>query len=157
VTPAGAEIVLHAFAGGADGENRAAALVRDTKGNLYGTTGQGGAQCCGTIFEITPSGTETTLFNFNYADGSGTGPNRLVRSAGDFYRTTSGGGEFGNGTVFQITKKGTEKLLFSFNGATDGFAPYGGVIRYAKGNLYGTTFEGAGVDCNDNGCERSSG
>jgi uncharacterized repeat protein (TIGR03803 family) len=153
VTPAGNETVLHAFTGGADGENPVAGLVRDAKGNLYGTTGQGGAQCCGTVFEVTPSDTETILFSFNYTDGSGPGPNRLVTDAeGNFYGTTSVGGASGNGTVFELTRKGTETVLYSFTGAADGFAPYGGVIRDAKGNLYGTTFQGAGIGCNDAGC-----
>jgi len=152
VTPAGKETVLHAFTGGADGENPVAGLVRDAKGNLYGTTGQGGALCCGTLFAVTPSDTETVLFNFNYADGSGPGPNRLVRAGGNFYGTTSGGGTSGSGTVFEVTSKGTEKVLYSFTGAADGAAPYGGVIRDATGNLYGTTFQGAGLGCNDYGC-----
>jgi uncharacterized repeat protein (TIGR03803 family) len=152
VTPAGKETVLHAFTGGADGENPVAGLVRDAKGNLYGTTGQGGALCCGTLFEVTPSDTETVLFNFNYADGSGPGPNRLVRAGGNFYGTTSAGGTSGNGTVFEVTSKGTERVLYSFTGAADGAAPYGGVIRDATGNLYGTTFQGAGLGCNDYGC-----
>jgi uncharacterized repeat protein (TIGR03803 family) len=152
LTPAGAETVLHAFAGGADGENPVAALVRDAKSNLYGTTGQGGARCRGTIFEINPAETETTLFNFTYPDGSGPGLNPFGSELGNFYGTTSGGGAFGYGIVFEITKKGTEKLLYSFSGAADGFAPCGGAIRDAKGYLYGTAFEGAGVDCNDDGC-----
>ena len=152
VTPAGKETVLHAFTGGADGENPVAGLVRDAKGNLYGTTGQAGAQCCGTVFELTPSSTETILFNFNYTDGSGPGPNRLVRVGGIFYGTTSVGGTSGNGTVFEVTKTGTETVLHSFTGAADGAAPYGGVIRDAKGNLYGTTFQGAGLGCNNYGC-----
>jgi len=153
VTPAGTETVLHAFTGGADGENPVAALVRDAKGNLYGTTGQGGGSCCGTVFELTPSDTENILFSFNYTDGSGPGPNRLVRDAkGNFYGTTSGGGAYGNGTVFELTRKGTQTVLYNFAGAADGFAPYGGVIRDAKGNLFGTTFQGAGQGCNTTGC-----
>ncbi|MFZ0684142.1 MAG: choice-of-anchor tandem repeat GloVer-containing protein [Terriglobales bacterium] len=153
VAPSGSETVLHAFAGGADGEYPVAALVRDAKGNLYSTTGQNGAYCCGTVFELTPSDTENILFNFNYTDGTGPGPNRLVRDAkGNLYGTTSGGGASGNGTVFELTKEGTETVLYSFTGAADGFAPYGGAIRDAKGNLYGTTFQGAGQGCNTDGC-----
>jgi uncharacterized repeat protein (TIGR03803 family) len=153
VTPNGTETALHAFTGGTDGEYPVAALVRDGKGNLYGTTGQGGASCCGTVFELTPSDTENILFNFNFSDGTGPGPNRLVRDAkGNFYGTTSLGGAFGNGTVFELTKKGTEIVLYNFTGASDGFAPYGGVIRDAKGNLYGTAFQGAGEGCNTDGC-----
>ncbi len=51
--------VLHSFSGGTtDGANPYAPLVRDSSGNLYGTTVNGGtANCtygCGTIFKITP-------------------------------------------------------------------------------------------------------
>ncbi len=152
VTQSGTETVLYAFTGAVDGENPVAALVQDAKGNLYGTTGQGGAQCCGTVFQITPSDTQTVLFNFSFMDGSGPGPNRLVRVGGSFYGTTSGGGADGNGTVFELTKKGTQTVLHNFTGAADGFHPYGGVIRDAKGNLYGTTFQGAGEGCNTTGC-----
>jgi uncharacterized repeat protein (TIGR03803 family) len=152
VTPAGTETVLHAFTGGADGEYPVAALVRDAKGNLYGTTGQRGAFCCGTVFEMTPSDTENILFNFNNTDGTGPGPNRLVRAGGNFYGTTSGGGASGNGTVFKLSKNGAETVLYSFTEPSDGFAPYGGVIRDAKGNLYGTTFQAFQAGCNTDGC-----
>lgn len=153
VTPDGTETVLHAFAAGADGENPVAALVRDSEGNLYGTTGQAGPECCGTVFQLTSSGTENILFGFNFIDGTGPGPNRLVRAAdGNIYGTTSAGGASGDGTIFEIAADGTETTLYNFTGAADGFAPYGGVIRDARGNLFGTAFQGAGIDCNDAGC-----
>jgi uncharacterized repeat protein (TIGR03803 family) len=55
----GKETVLHSFTGGADGEFPYAGLVRDSSGNLYGTTQAGGARCytsytCGVVFKITP-------------------------------------------------------------------------------------------------------
>src|ERR1035438_5459485 len=40
------------------------ALVQGTDGNFYGTTYDGGATGGGTIFQITPSGTLTTLYSF---------------------------------------------------------------------------------------------
>jgi uncharacterized repeat protein (TIGR03803 family) len=52
------ESVLYSFTGGSDGGNPTASLVMDAKGNLYGTTSQGGAAggCarlgCGTVFEF---------------------------------------------------------------------------------------------------------
>src|ERR1700719_2468244 len=56
------ESVLYTFTGPTDGAYPVAGLVRDTLGNLYGTTYQGGSTgCnnlgCGTVFELTPSGT----------------------------------------------------------------------------------------------------
>jgi uncharacterized repeat protein (TIGR03803 family) len=78
------ETVLYAFGGGDDGANPAA-VVFDTKGNIYGTTSQGGGFSVGgdvynntwsgggTIFKLTPAGkgklwTETQLFAFPPCD-----------------------------------------------------------------------------------------
>lgn len=58
--PAGTLTVLHSFDGGAwDGAFPSGRLVRDGKGNLYGTTSRGGAhrrcfQGCGTVFKVKP-------------------------------------------------------------------------------------------------------
>jgi uncharacterized repeat protein (TIGR03803 family) len=38
----GTETVLHSFTGGTDGDNRKAGLIRDSDGNLYGSTFSGG-------------------------------------------------------------------------------------------------------------------
>ncbi|MBZ5573191.1 MAG: hypothetical protein LAO09_15075 [Acidobacteriia bacterium] len=54
LTPDGAEKILHSFAGGADGAFPEAGLVRDSAGNLYGTTGSGGTFNFGTVFKIIP-------------------------------------------------------------------------------------------------------
>jgi uncharacterized repeat protein (TIGR03803 family) len=58
ITPGGAETVLHSFGGYAgDGTNPyLAALVADSKGNLYGTTTAGGASNLGTVFELSGTG-----------------------------------------------------------------------------------------------------
>jgi len=42
--PAGQQTVLYSFTGGADGGNPLAGVIRDSAGNLYGTTSSGGAQ-----------------------------------------------------------------------------------------------------------------
>jgi uncharacterized repeat protein (TIGR03803 family) len=65
------------------------ALVQGSDGNFYGTTDQGGAYGYGTIFKITPSGTLTTLYSLDSADGQN--PNGLIQAAnGTFYGTTAG-------------------------------------------------------------------
>ena len=66
VTPSGAFTTLHSLcsqSGCPDGEFPQTGLVQATNGNLYGTTIVGGAHDSGTIFEITPGGTLTTLYN----------------------------------------------------------------------------------------------
>src|SRR6202521_4856095 len=56
--------VLHSFTDGSDGGIPVAGLIEGTSGNLYGTTYQGGdlncaSEGCGTVYEISSSGTET--------------------------------------------------------------------------------------------------
>jgi len=51
---AGVETVLHAFTRGDDGGYPIAGVIRDSAGNLYGTTEDGGKHNRGVIFEIEP-------------------------------------------------------------------------------------------------------
>src|SRR5258705_467017 len=67
VSPNGAETVLYSFCaqlGCTDGFHPRAGLVRDTNGNLYGTTYSGGANGAGAVFKVSPSGAETVLHSF---------------------------------------------------------------------------------------------
>jgi len=54
VDASGKETVLYSFTGGADGAFPDVGLLRDTKGNLYGTTNSGGTYYVGTVFKIAP-------------------------------------------------------------------------------------------------------
>lgn len=72
----------------------------------------------GTVFKITPSGTLTTLWNFDLTHGSY--PVGLVQAAdGHLYGITELGGDDNAGTVFKISTGGTLMTLHSFD-ATDG-------------------------------------
>jgi uncharacterized repeat protein (TIGR03803 family) len=52
-TPSGNETVLYSFTGGADGGYPLwVVLARDSAGNLYGTTGGGGASNAGVVFKV---------------------------------------------------------------------------------------------------------
>lgn len=67
----------------------------------------------------------------------------LIRdAAGNLYGTTTGGGVSENGTVFRLDASGKEAVLYSFAGPPDGASPFGGLVRDAAGNLYGTTYVG---------------
>ncbi len=153
ITPSGTETVLYSFKGGpGDGEYPFAGLI-SVKGTLYGTASQGGANCspsggCGTVFSITPSGTETVLHSFG-GPGDGNGPLAgLIKVKGKLYGTTMEGGANGDGTVFSITPSGKETVLYSFKGGSgDGEFPLAGLINVA-GKFYGTTVYG---DKNDDG------
>ena len=155
ISAAGEERVLYSFKG-PDGAGPYGGLTLDPKGNLYGTTVYGGAgscpavgnEGCGTVFVLTPRGTERVLYSFQGGEADGQFPSStLVRdAAGNFYGTTSSGGcpyELTCGTVFRISKTGVETVLHRFGGSHDGAGP-NGVIFGPGGNLYGTTaFGGA--------------
>ncbi len=144
VSASGTETVLHSFTyNGTDGVDPEAGLVRDTAGNLYGTTAQGGAYTYGTVFEVSASGTETVLHSFTGgADGASPYAGLVRDAAGNLYGTTVSGGAYNYGTVFEVSASGTETVLHSFTGGTDGRNPGAGLVRDAAGNLYGTTAYG---------------
>ncbi len=153
------ETVLYSFAGpvsggtGADGANPYGGLLRDSTGNLFGTTINGGVSALGAVFELTPTGTgtytEKVLYSFAGPIAGGTGADGaepvaglIMDSSGNLYGTTATGGAFGYGTVFELAKASgyTETVLYSF-GATsaDGRTPDGALAMDSSGNLYGTT------------------
>jgi uncharacterized repeat protein (TIGR03803 family) len=146
--------LLHNFCGGSgDGAYPDAGLVRDSTGNLYSTTSNGGPINGGTVFKLTPSGIFTLMHSFAGGATDGQQPNAgLIMDSGSLYGTTQNGGTgpcfltySGCGLVFKITPSGTETVLYSFAGPpTDGANPERELIRDAAGNLYGTTaFGGA--------------
>jgi uncharacterized repeat protein (TIGR03803 family) len=142
IDAAGKETVLHRFTGGADGANPLSGVIRDAAGNLFGTTTLGGASGYGTVFKVDNIGMETVLHSFTGgADGmypyAGLVPNGV-----DLYGTTNLGGAFNYGTVFKLDKTGTETVLHTFTNGADGGQPVAGLIRDATGNLYGTTYSG---------------
>jgi uncharacterized repeat protein (TIGR03803 family) len=144
LSAAGEFSVLHTF----EGNDQTApaspnTLVRDTKGNLYGTTLYGGDyQCypndqvnCGVIFEISTTGVFTVLYNFTGPDG-GTPLALTIDPTGNLYGgslfTKSGYGNYG-GQVFEFTTAGELKVLYNdFTNSPDS------IVRDSKGNLYGT-------------------
>jgi uncharacterized repeat protein (TIGR03803 family) len=152
VDSAGRETTFHAFAGPPDdGANPYAGLVRDPRGNLYGTAYNGGTNDWGVVFKVDNAGKETILHNFaGVALGDGGNPyaGELVRdSAGNLYGTTQSGGTADFGTVFVLDSTGKETVLYSFQGGTDGSNVVSGVVRDPEGNLYGTTFQGGDSPC----------
>ena len=124
-----------------------ARLIQATDGNFYGTAGFGGANGgYGTVFQITPSGTLTTLYNFcsqsDCTDGDSPTGGVIQASNGGFYGITNVGGAHGVGTVFKITRGGKFTTLYSFcsqSGCVDGSQPFAGLVQAANGDLYGTT------------------
>ena len=152
------ENVIHQFSNlQTDGFYPAGNLVFDRAGNLYGTTAYGGEGACdpigcGTVFQLTRSGsgwTKTTIADYNFENGD---PSYLVSGViidrtGNLYGTSNSGGtnNGGQGTVFELTHSGsgwTTTILHNFSINGDGFGPVGGLVMDNAGNLYGTTPNG---------------
>jgi uncharacterized repeat protein (TIGR03803 family) len=141
--------VLYSFKGGNDGRDPHAGPLIKVKGTLYGTTVYGGGPChdrClgGTVFGITPSGSETVIHSFEVSSEDGKNPRAgLIDVMGTLYGTTVRGGDASCfcGTVFKVTLSGAETVLYSFAGKPDGFGPDAGLLD-VNGTLYGTTING---------------
>jgi uncharacterized repeat protein (TIGR03803 family) len=143
----GNERVLYNF-GGSDGDGDVpdSMSFRDSAGNLFGTTFQGGAYSFGTVFKLDRQGRETLVYSFcaktpctNGAYPGGVMPGKN----GSLYGITYAGGDFscaltGCGTVFKINHDGDLALLHAFGG-TDGQNPNAGLVLDAFNNAYGTT------------------
>ena len=124
-------------------------LIADAKGDLFGTTQQGGAGGDGTVFEIakTESGYDSTpiiLASFNGGDGDDPVSGLIADAHRNLFGTTLMGGKYGKGTVFEIARTSsgyasTPTAVVSFD---YGSAPASDLIADARGNLYGTTEEG---------------
>ena len=146
---ASSESVLYNFGVSGDGLYPQSELVADKAGNLYGTTEYGGTANLGTVFELTPSGTETLLYSFTGGATDGAYPIHaplVFDKAGNLYGETSQGGPVNAGTVFELKLSGgtwTETVLHIFNAyPKDGYNPQSGLSFDAAGNMYGTTVQG---------------
>jgi uncharacterized repeat protein (TIGR03803 family) len=155
VGPAGVEHVIHRFVGGTDGYGPGIGLVVSGD-KIYGTTlfGGGAGTCnsgqgCGTVFRMSPAGSESILHRFTGRADGGL-PTGLLLFNGVLYGTTSQGGTHNQGTVFRMTTSGAEEVLYSFTGGGDGGQPESAPIMLG-GVLYGTTLEGGKT------CQYSSG
>lgn len=152
------ESVLYAFQGGADGAYPVGGLIADAKGDLYGTTEDGGlAACmqgCGTVFELTATqGTysKSILYTFSGGtDGAKPAAGLIADASGALFGTTEFGGKIsgpctgsypGCGTVFSLAPKSgayVESILHAFS-VGDGAYPVAPLLAGRGGTLYGTT------------------
>jgi uncharacterized repeat protein (TIGR03803 family) len=154
LTPQGKETVLYAFGGGSDGAYPSAGLIADARGNLYGTTEEGGGACkrgaCGTVFEVTPQGQESVLYAFG-ANGLDPAGGLVADSQGDLYGTTMYSHaqrcRYGCGTIFELTPQDSETVIHAFKGGRGGHWPQAGLTADSQGNLYGAATAG-GRGCN---------
>jgi uncharacterized repeat protein (TIGR03803 family) len=165
ITLRGTENVLYAFIGGNDGAYPYAGLLA-VDGTLYGTTVYGGnaIPCpyessnptgCGTVYSVTPAGTEEVLYAFMGGTDGASPYAGLIDVDYTLYGTTyqGGGGHCGGGcgTVFRFgLPDQSEKVTYAFKGNTDGVGPQASLVE-VSGRLYGTTLWGGTGSCATNG------
>ncbi len=155
--------VVYSFGGGSDGAQPFAGLIY-VNGALYGTTIAGGGSfyCsdgdyygCGTVYSVTPGGTEKLPHDFGTRSDGQNPRASLIGVGGMLYGTTTRGGSYacygssypGCGTVFSITRSGVERVLHSFSGYPDDGARPSTDLIGVKGTLYGTTGLGGRGEC----------
>jgi uncharacterized repeat protein (TIGR03803 family) len=159
------EKVLYNFQAGSDGALPFGNVVFDAAGNLYGTTSIGGTGhigClagCGTIYQLSPSGsgvwTEKILHRLRDAFGEGAEPRAglIFDAVGNLYGTTYEGGDnevcggTGCGTVFQLAPPPAGKKHWKFKNLIDFKVHNGALVRGSvtfgpSGALFGTTMFG---------------
>ena len=132
-----------------DGANPAYGdLVWDQKGNIYGTTLNGGSVNSGVVYELMPpvppsqSWTERVILDFNLANGGFPFTGVIFDTNGNLLGTTKIGGAYGCGLVYKLTPSDngwSESNAYDFQCGDDGQYPIGGLIADNLGNIYGTT------------------
>ena len=150
LTPSGSgctQKVLYNFNNGTDGKYPNTGLVLDTSGSLYGTTSMGGTGLGGTVFELTPSGSDWTFSTLDSLSG-GDGPSHgslTLDAGGNLYGTTAQDGSQRWGSAFKLTPSHdgwTYTSLYDFTGGDDGLQPESNLTFDMKGDLFGTTLGG---------------
>ena len=153
ITATGVFTTLYKFSppdvnGGKDGISPVG-LTQAEDGNFYGVTEGGGANGGGTVFQLTPGGTLTTLYSFSarnsdYENADGLYPTcNLIQGADrNLYGVASQGGTDGDGTVFEITYAGVFKTLHTFTGGKDGAEPKASLLQGSDGAFYGSNAAG---------------
>jgi uncharacterized repeat protein (TIGR03803 family) len=142
--------------------------IWDGKGNMFGTTADGGItqpECwtssgCGVIFDMTPkqdgSWTYHILHRFASFPTDGQSPDGglAMDASGNLYGDTVYGGAHNQGRLFKLTfsaKHWKEATLYDFPNCADGCYPAGTPVFDKAGNLYATASGGL-TDCGGYTC-----
>jgi uncharacterized repeat protein (TIGR03803 family) len=143
--------ILYTFNASSSGEDPYAGLIMLGKGELFGTTIEGGSTGGGAAFELVLGSnhhwTENVLHVFGKAgDGSAPYGGLVSDTKGNLFGTTVFGGGNNAGTVYELSPsrggRWKERTLYSFTGGPDGAYPSGTPTIDSTGNLYGTASNG---------------
>jgi uncharacterized repeat protein (TIGR03803 family) len=146
---------LHSFDGSDGATPTFPSLTQGLDGNLYGTTVGGGTQGQGTIFDISPQGTFTTLYGFcilrRCDDGKTPRAGVILGTDGTFWGTTEFGGGpvvggYGQGELFRFIPEGGVLQTSYVFGQAVGDKPFSAPVQAANGDIYVTTPVGGRPD-----------
>ena len=144
ITPAGVLTTLYKFSF-TDGANVMGSLLLAPDGNFYGAASKGGeAAGLGTLFKMTPTGTLSTIWNFDFANYGVFPTVGLIEGPdGDLYGETQATGMKQGGEVFKFSARGKFTIVHSFSDiGRHGIEPSAALVLGRDGNFYGTTLIG---------------
>ncbi|MGB8908477.1 MAG: choice-of-anchor tandem repeat GloVer-containing protein [Candidatus Cybelea sp.] len=159
--PLAGESVLYAFTGAPNAAFPYSGLLAGKHNEFYGVSNGGGTVgpsglLDGTVYEVSSTGQERVLYDFQGGnDGGGSEAGLIADRAGNLFGATQvGGGSSactnGCGVVFEMQPNGsgfTERVLHAFQGGSDGELPLASLLLGKHGVLYGTTSFGGGSGC----------
>jgi hypothetical protein len=97
------------------------------------------------VYRLDATNTETVLHTFYQQANDGEEPSGGLVNVGNLYYgvtvyggTTNATCTFGCGVIYRVNDSGKYSVLYRFTGASDGWAPSGGLTPDGSGNLYGT-------------------
>jgi len=148
LTPAGTLTTLAVFCR-LTGNRPNSTLVQAANGNFYSTTSAGGDSTHvdqGTVYEMTPAGSITSLYSFclqtDCPDGK-TPIGLALGTDGNFYGTTELADATQKGTIYEITPAGQLTTLHFFTATNGNFLggsnPVGPMVLHTNGTFYGLT------------------
>jgi uncharacterized repeat protein (TIGR03803 family) len=152
------ENVIHDFSGGSDGYGPGGPVVFDQAGNLYGVTPTGGDFGLGVLFQLVPQPGGTWTENILHAftggadGGAGQAGRLLVTADNHIFGVATVGGAYGAGTAYELSPPAAPggdwrfDTIHDFQGQPEAGFPYGGLLRDAAGDLYGTTYYDGAFD-----------
>jgi uncharacterized repeat protein (TIGR03803 family) len=142
--------ILHMFVDVSDGRWPSGGVTLGPKGNLYGTTTEGGKAGDGTVFQLSPPAkrggnwTESVIHNFDRnTESFRPEVGVAIDRKGNLYGTTLFGEVFELSPPPQQGGAWTEAVLYNFTGGRDGgYMPSGLILGKLQFKLFGTTAEG---------------